>query len=710
MWPGGGCLHRWCLPCCATASLAQSNIISSITLSYHRSLPGNGASMIFDFCITLACIPYLLKVYLVHQACVSPFNNSNGMAHASPNSSLLKGLASFWQKARNNDSESKRNVEGLPPLRYDQLPSPTAFRVLHLLPDKRDRIVKCSLQVVKIEDMTEDMHFVALSYTWGEQQPSVKIICDDQVALVTPALHDALVRFRREKDVYTVWADAISISQTDSDEKSAQVLLIRHIFSKASMVAAYLGEANFEYTAFAKLWDLCTILSQKVPRVTLLSLEPGSQWWQALGLPPRDSPLWQHLIRFCTHPWFRRVWIVQEACLVKDVSITYGMFTAPLYDVLLCLELMHSSGLAGVLMRVADSQSRALLHSDCTYYRFLRIHRTRTQEQKSLPLQELLIRSPAHGATDLRDQVFALLGLTSEPDAAGLRPDYNSSAAEVYIRACEYMLRSAKTLLFLYDCSLQTSHALPSWVPDWSTENEAASLTREIELPPGIYNAAGGRELSFQIDPKAGLLWLKGAMVDTIAQIGANHWETMKGAGVEGDPHSRDPVGESAWFTESLELAKRATSSLAYDSSLRHVHLATLTAHNPSSPFTHTLTKTACNEQFWAQYDTFRRVVETGRHPMDPSEIELFVEACSRVSIGRRICLTSRGYLAHVPAEAEIGDTIAVFLGAIVPFVIRRKPEKTTEHQIVGECYVHGLMKGEGLDLSDVSVEDIVLG
>lgn len=62
-----------------------------------------------------------------------------------------------------------------------------------------------------------------------------------------------------------------------------------------------------------------------------------------------------------------------------------------------------------------------------------------------------------------------------------------------------------------------------------------------------------------------------------------------------------------------------------------------------------------------------------------------------------------------MPSEAEVGDRIAVFLGVIVPFVIRQRSEKEVDHLVVGECYVHGLMEGEALDLPNVKIEDITL-
>ena len=53
-------------------------------------------------------------------------------------------------------------------------------------------------------------------------------------------------------------------------------------------------------------------------------------------------------------------------------------------------------------------------------------------------------------------------------------------------------------------------------------------------------------------------------------------------------------------------------------------------------------------------------------------------------------------YLCMVPQGTRTGDIIALFWGSEVPFVLRRSAT-IEEYQIVGECYVHGEMSGEGL-------------
>lgn len=60
--------------------------------------------------------------------------------------------------------------------------------------------------------------------------------------------------------------------------------------------------------------------------------------------------------------------------------------------------------------------------------------------------------------------------------------------------------------------------------------------------------------------------------------------------------------------------------------------------------------------------------------------------------------------------KAEEKDSICIFLGGRVPFVIR--PKADGQYQFIGECYVHGLMDGEAmndLEVGKYRVEEITL-
>jgi hypothetical protein len=69
-----------------------------------------------------------------------------------------------------------------------------------------------------------------------------------------------------------------------------------------------------------------------------------------------------------------------------------------------------------------------------------------------------------------------------------------------------------------------------------------------------------------------------------------------------------------------------------------------------------------------------------------------------RFAWARRFCVTKRGYLAIVPPRSEPGDLIYILHGTQTPFALRRCTEGSPDiYDLVGECYVHGVMDGESI-------------
>jgi hypothetical protein len=57
---------------------------------------------------------------------------------------------------------------------------------------------------------------------------------------------------------------------------------------------------------------------------------------------------------------------------------------------------------------------------------------------------------------------------------------------------------------------------------------------------------------------------------------------------------------------------------------------------------------------------------------------------------------SERGYVALVPGKARLGDVIVLLEGGIVPFILR--PREDSRWELIGEAYVHGIMRGEAWD------------
>ena len=81
-----------------------------------------------------------------------------------------------------------------------------------------------------------------------------------------------------------------------------------------------------------------------------------------------------------------------------------------------------------------------------------------------------------------------------------------------------------------------------------------------------------------------------------------------------------------------------------------------------------------------------------------------FSNAIGTCCNGRCFAITEKGYMAIVPPGTKEGDMVCLILGGQVPFVFRQfqtsdidRSRKEQSYALVGECYVHGMMDGEGL-------------
>jgi hypothetical protein len=90
----------------------------------------------------------------------------------------------------------------------------------------------------------------------------------------------------------------------------------------------------------------------------------------------------------------------------------------------------------------------------------------------------------------------------------------------------------------------------------------------------------------------------------------------------------------------------------------------------------------------------------------------------------RRLFYTEKGYLGLGPASAVVGDKVCILPGAAGPFVCREDqgdgvnlekivveadPDGIKRLRLIGESYVHGIMRGEALDLEGFLLEEVGL-
>jgi hypothetical protein len=77
---------------------------------------------------------------------------------------------------------------------------------------------------------------------------------------------------------------------------------------------------------------------------------------------------------------------------------------------------------------------------------------------------------------------------------------------------------------------------------------------------------------------------------------------------------------------------------------------------------------------------------------------ERYAELAQKTLQGRSFFLSAKGYVGIGPDDMEEGDVVAILYGARTPFVLRQTQDQSA-WSLLGDCYVHGIMGGEALNM-----------
>ena len=137
--------------------------------------------------------------------------------------------------------QSKDLATGEQKFSYDRSLKGRNIRLIHLVPNEDNAQVRFTLTEHPLETSTR---FDALSYTWGDAADRVEAVCNGWPILITRTLYGALRQFRRLRRTGLLWVDAVCIDQQNDEEKTQQIRMMRDIYSLASEVFIWLGEAD----------------------------------------------------------------------------------------------------------------------------------------------------------------------------------------------------------------------------------------------------------------------------------------------------------------------------------------------------------------------------------------------------------------------------------------------------------------------------------
>lgn len=135
------------------------------------------------------------------------------------------------------------------------------------------------------------------------------------------------------------------------------------------------------------------------------------------GIPLWTHDVWNQVFRL--HPWYSRVWIIQELVLARDLAVRYGRFTIQ-WELVIGLRWF----LGGQALTWTRMQPPNVISGLSSWNRLMEIQRQLYHGQLNALNLYWLTRDAL--TTNPRDKIIGLLGLLS-PALHGFHPSYSWS-------------------------------------------------------------------------------------------------------------------------------------------------------------------------------------------------------------------------------------------------------------------------------------------
>ncbi|KAK4167407.1 hypothetical protein QBC43DRAFT_311793 [Cladorrhinum sp. PSN259] len=310
---------------------------------------------------------------------------------------------------------------------YSPLPR-DSIRLLRIHPNPDENAnIDCELfECHGLLNSERTSFYEALSYVWGSaDKPRTMLVNGRYSFPLGDNLHAALHSLRGSLFERLVWVDAVCINQEDNDEKAHQVQSMARIYARARSVIVWLGLASSDSGRALEVIQTFAMLTRG-------STEPQKSW----GVLEKRATV--ELLR---RPWFSRIWVLQEVAAARNIVIKCGADEISGYAFSIGLENLaghrskvtsdpiteekSKSGIVNGLIRstnrlIQGAGLRPLYEkSDAAFPRhYLNID----------PLYRLVDMYRRREATDRRDKIYALLGMSSDDSgASNLLPDYTVS-------------------------------------------------------------------------------------------------------------------------------------------------------------------------------------------------------------------------------------------------------------------------------------------
>jgi hypothetical protein len=472
-------------------------------------------------------------------------------------------------------------------------------------------------------------------------------------------------------------------------------------------------------------------------------------------LPSVDSPPWTALRNLLQRIWFTRAWVLQEVVASKQCDVICGQRTISwetLTAACVCLRERQDIPLFQQDVRKADYMTVlfASLRKDCGL-------------EERPPLIEILTATRSLESSDSRDKIYSLLGIvqhkgktSDESQPPAIIPDYTTPVRKIFTEVARLAILQTKTLEILSHVGRrpnQEADALPAWVPDWRHEIPCLVLGRLNSDNEFQYDACGQSDRrrrfedgSFRRFPHSFNIWDRDQYIPLPSFEPSESTFSWDDSRLHLTGISFDRVSAVSTDLFICDVYQQHRISDTNDSVYRPFWAAieqfvsdnkvSYTPRSDSSPGYWSRRHALRNSKFEIMQDFYLRTVcanldisrsfgpggqgwyyqishispsyrvtrsgETWRHVRTKLDTAAWA-LMQRMRTERCLLATERGYIGIGPSWAEVGDKISIMSGGSVPLLIRESgtdEDGELLHKLVGECYVHGIMNGEAVEMA----------
>ncbi|KXX75413.1 Heterokaryon incompatibility protein 6, OR allele [Madurella mycetomatis] len=597
------------------------------------------------------------------------------------------------------------------------------FRLLRLLPGTRRDDIECELVATYLGQNINS--YDALSYVWGENPTMTPIQVNGRTLKISSNLRCALLNLRLVDSTRVLWIDSICIDQNDVVEKADQIAIMGDIYRFASQTIVWLGDAQGRSTAVAfahikTLADEAHDLKMNPHKI----MKPRE--CHTYKIVSDDNSLQDTIVN---HPWWSRVWTAQEILLSKRATLVKGHYQVD-WD-RFCSAMHHGVAL-GIWERVILGQ---IVKSPIQ--NFFDVQALRNPPVLGNAADRLLFylfRTRARNATNPLDKIYAVLGMISaDLQDIGIRPNYSSSPAEVYLAATQRLIAVSQNLDILGACD--PTHPMPeapSWVAHWGS-NGAKMASPMVENSVGgrrATHASRGSPAKAAWDDGSRTLVLQGQPMDTITRVSLVQAEYDSPDISDSDSDSDGSFDLEDFvrcmWSDVRKIYNQTITGISFNLRVYLEWECFVKELNPTNPglwggdesrpmsvycatlCTGTLAPGGVLETarlFGTWLDKLESLREKQRFRGLARYVSRtwhgygeFFQYMTHVA-ERRLGATGNGWLCLLPKATETGDRIYLVKGGRVPVVLRPRNDGDQEYmEFIGEAYVHGIMDGELFD------------